>query len=215
MESRITKISDLKPASYNPRMITDESFEGLKYSLEEFGDLSGIVYNKRTGNLVAGHQRVKAISEKFGDLQIDCTKEAEPRYFIVSPSGSYFPIRVVDWDLKKEKAANLAANNPKIQGEFTPEVKLLIDELSLEMPDACQALRFDEIELPLSTNFDVLKDLEDNEFIQLVNDNSKIFAITFNFANEHKPAFEAWIKAHSKKELASLIEKIVYEVYSA
>ena len=38
----------------NPRMITDKAARGLGFSLAEFGDLSGIVFNLRTQQLVAG-----------------------------------------------------------------------------------------------------------------------------------------------------------------
>ena len=54
----LKNIDDLKPASYNPRKISKKAFEGLEVSLKKFGDISGIVWNKRTGNLVSGHQRV-------------------------------------------------------------------------------------------------------------------------------------------------------------
>ena len=55
------KLTDLKSAGYNPRTITDEQLGWLKKSLEEFGDLSGIVFNRRTGNTVGGHQRLKCL----------------------------------------------------------------------------------------------------------------------------------------------------------
>ena len=42
------KVKDLKPAAYNPRKISKEKLAALKKSLEEFGDLFGIVYNTRT-----------------------------------------------------------------------------------------------------------------------------------------------------------------------
>jgi hypothetical protein len=53
------KIKDLQPAAYNPRKISDEKLDNLKKSMQEFGDLSGIVVNVRTGNMVGGHQRIK------------------------------------------------------------------------------------------------------------------------------------------------------------
>lgn len=59
------RISDLKPAPYNPRKIFTDALEGLKRSLKRFGDLSGIVFNKRTGH--AGHQRVKALTDEYGE----------------------------------------------------------------------------------------------------------------------------------------------------
>lgn len=62
------KLTDLKPAAYNPRTITDEQLERLKKSLKEFGDLSGIVpitgypnyYCTPNGKIIS-HRRVKPI----------------------------------------------------------------------------------------------------------------------------------------------------------
>jgi len=45
-------IDDLKADPKNPRKISPEALDGLRYSLGEFGDLSGLVWNKRTGTLV-------------------------------------------------------------------------------------------------------------------------------------------------------------------
>ena len=60
-----TGIGDLSPAPYNPRKISERAQNALSKSLGDFGDISGIVWNKRTGNLVCGHQRVKEL-EKLG-----------------------------------------------------------------------------------------------------------------------------------------------------
>jgi hypothetical protein len=56
------QVKDLKPAGYNPRKISKEKLAALKKSLEEFGDLSGIVYNSRTRTLIGGHQRIKNLA---------------------------------------------------------------------------------------------------------------------------------------------------------
>jgi hypothetical protein len=106
------KLTDLKPAPYNPRTITDEAAAALQTSLAEFGDISGIVWNKRTGHLVAGHQRMEALRRKHG-------KKLSVRDGAVCTSdGERFPIRVVNWPLEKEKTANLAANSPYLAGSF-------------------------------------------------------------------------------------------------
>ena len=55
------KVMDLAPAPYNPRFITDKKLEMLEHSINEFGDLSGIVFNIQTGNTVGGHQRIKKL----------------------------------------------------------------------------------------------------------------------------------------------------------
>jgi hypothetical protein len=135
-----TTLKDLKPASYNPRKISAEAIEGLKISLTEFGDISGLVWNQQTGNLVAGHQRLEALKQKHG------AKLKMTGGNIIAPDGEAFPVRVVDWPVSKEKAANVAANNPHIAGEFTEGLASLLDEIKIDLPDLCEALRLDELE---------------------------------------------------------------------
>lgn len=58
----IEKISveKLLPAKYNPRKDLqpgDPEFEKLKRSITEFGYVEPIIWNKRTGVVIGGHQR--------------------------------------------------------------------------------------------------------------------------------------------------------------
>lgn len=108
------KLSKLKPNPKNPRRITDEKLSMLKKSMAEFGDLSGIVYNRRTGQLVGGHQRVKVLPPE-ASIHIDREfSEPSPTGTIakgtVEIDGEGFVYREVDWSEEKEKAANIAAN---------------------------------------------------------------------------------------------------------
>jgi DNA modification methylase len=89
------KVSDLKYAPYNPRKIDDKELAKLKRSIAEFGYVEPIVWNERTGFVVGGNQRLKALRE----LEIE---EAD--------------VVVVDLDDAKEKALNVALN--KISGEW-------------------------------------------------------------------------------------------------
>ena len=57
------RIDELSPASYNPREITDDGLSGLRKALYVFGDLSGITFNEKTGNLICAHQRKKALQQ--------------------------------------------------------------------------------------------------------------------------------------------------------
>ena len=59
----MTDLSKFKPSPRNPRRITDDALAGLRASLRTFGDLSGLVFNRRTGNVVCGHQRRVAVVE--------------------------------------------------------------------------------------------------------------------------------------------------------
>lgn len=97
------KVESLNPAEYNPRKdlkLGDKEYEKLKRSIAEFGYVEPVVWNKTTGNVVGGHQRLKVLVD-LDQTEIDCV--------------------VVELDPQKEKALNLALN--KIQGEWD-ETKL-------------------------------------------------------------------------------------------
>ena len=103
-------ISQLNPAAYNPRKDLqpgDPEYEKLKRSMQEFGYVEPIVWNKRTGNIVGGHQRYKILID-MGMQEVDCV--------------------VVDLDDAKEKALNIALN--KIQGYWDD---LMLKDLLLEL----------------------------------------------------------------------------------
>lgn len=136
---KLTALSDLQPAPYNPRRISDESLAALRKSVTAFGDLSGIVWNSRTGHLVAGHQRYKALQAEHGDglTLVDGA--------LLTPSGERFPVRVVDWPEGKEKAANVAANSELIAGEFTDGLGALLDEIKVDLGELFEELRLDII----------------------------------------------------------------------
>ena len=138
---KLKDLADLKPASYNPRKISASAAEGLARSLAEYGDLSGIVWNSRTGNLVAGHQRVDQL-KKLGAV----FHAGEVR---LGPEGPRFPVRVVDWNIANEKAANVTANNLHIAGVFTDDLQDLLGEIRASMGDLdFQAFNLAPLELP-------------------------------------------------------------------
>lgn len=141
----LTGIKDLAPAPYNPRRISGRAAQGLTASLDEFGDMSGIVWNARSRHLIAGHQRLKSLKAQHRrNLEFDHVAPA-----IITPGGERFPIRVVDWPPSKEKAANLAANSPLLAGEFISGVEDIIKDIVGDMPDLANALRFPELDIPL------------------------------------------------------------------
>lgn len=54
------KFTDIKPADYNPRRISDSAFAELKGSLKTLGFILPIIVNRENMTIVAGHQRTKA-----------------------------------------------------------------------------------------------------------------------------------------------------------
>ncbi len=110
MEIRKLPLEKLNPAKYNPRKDLkpgDPEYEKLKKSMETFGYVEPIVWNKRTGHIVGGHQRFKVLKHQ-GHTEIECV--------------------VVDLDEQQEKALNIALN--KVSGEWDlPKLADLISEL--------------------------------------------------------------------------------------
>lgn len=123
------KVKDLKAAPYNPRKISPEALDALGKAMAEFGDLSGIVVNRTTGNIVGGHQRIKKLNPDWEIERRDAKDKTGTVALghIKTPFGEW-GYREVEWSLDKEKAANLAAN--KHGGEFVIEdVGAILKEL--------------------------------------------------------------------------------------
>ena len=110
MKIETIKIDALIPADYNPRKDLkpgDPEYEKLKCSVEQFGYVEPVIWNKATGRVVGGHQRIKVLKELWL-TELECV--------------------VVELDDDKEKALNIALN--KISGEWDKEkLALLITDL--------------------------------------------------------------------------------------
>src|SRR3990167_6685009 len=64
--SQKRKISELKPAPYNPRELTEKQAQDLATSLELFNLAEPIVINQNN-TIVGGHQRINILKAKYGD----------------------------------------------------------------------------------------------------------------------------------------------------
>lgn len=92
--------SELKNADYNPRAIDDNAKRKLRNQMRLNGLISAITWNKRTGNIVGGHQRISIMDSLEGTADY------------------YLDVCVVDLPPKKEMEANVALNNLESQGVF-------------------------------------------------------------------------------------------------
>ncbi len=110
MEIQKLPLEKLNPAKYNPRKDLkpgDPEYEKLKKSMETFGYVEPIIWNKRSGQIVGGHQRLKILQHQ-GETEIECV--------------------VVDLDEQQEKALNITLN--KVTGAWDlPKLADLISEL--------------------------------------------------------------------------------------
>ena len=67
-ETETISRDQIKNAPYNPRIMDDGAKKRLKKNIARHGLVSALTWNKRTGNLVGGHQRLEQLDalEKRG-----------------------------------------------------------------------------------------------------------------------------------------------------
>ena len=114
------KLSDIKPAPYNPREISNEALSGLRHSLEKFGYVDLMVVNKRNMRVISGHQRYKIL-------------QAEGVETVTAI--------LVDVDEIQEQAMNVTLNNQEIAGYWTAALIPLLERLRNEAADDYLNLR--------------------------------------------------------------------------
>ena len=141
MEILKIPIAQLNHAQYNPRKNlkpTDPEYKKLKRSIETFGYVEPVVWNRTTGNIIGGHQRAKVLQD-LGFAEIDCV--------------------VVELDEPNEKALNIALN--KISGDWDAEkLEDLLSDLKAEDFDVTLT-GFDtsEIGLMLGVDDEIVQDI--------------------------------------------------------
>lgn len=93
--------SSIQGAEYNPRVLSDKARRRLKAGMGKLHLLQPLVWNKRSGVLVGGHQRLKIL-----DQHADGAKDY------------YLTVAAVDLEPSDEVAANALLNNQEAAGEF-------------------------------------------------------------------------------------------------
>ena len=112
------QIADLIPAPYNPRQSTAKQEKHLKESLEKFGLVEPIIFNKQTGYIVGGHFRVREL-KKLGIKEIECVivdlnedDEKELNIRLNANTGSWdWDTLANDWDVVDLEAWGLEIPN--------------------------------------------------------------------------------------------------------
>lgn len=137
-------VSDLHPADYNPRKDLapgDKQYEKLARSIETFGYVEPIVWNRTTGNIVGGHQRLKVLVQK-----------------------GYTEVQVVEVELNEQEERILNVSLNKISGRWDNEkLTAILDELKEQ--DEMALTGFEDWELDaLKVTYDHIEDLLNEDF---------------------------------------------------
>ena len=129
------KISELNPAEYNPRKMTNKQYEDLKESLEKFGLVDPIIINS-DNTVVGGHQRLRIMRELGAELvptvRVNLSKEDERKLNIrLNKNTGEFDLDILannfevdelkDWGFKD---IELGFNIDKIQNDLSDKIEL-------------------------------------------------------------------------------------------
>ena len=115
------KINDLQGYHKNPRKITISEQDLLKEKLQKLGDLSGIVHELNTNEIISGNQRSAIFSLEHSEIEIteeypEPTATGTVAIGYVWYRGEKFSYRAVRWDAKTAEEANIVAN--KVGGDW-------------------------------------------------------------------------------------------------
>ena len=99
-DAEVIHRSQIKNAPYNPRVMDKESAKRLRASLSQHGLVEPPVWNRRTGNIVGGHQRMKQLDALEGTKDYTLT------------------VAVVDMDEREEAQLNVQLNNQSLMGDW-------------------------------------------------------------------------------------------------
>lgn len=156
MDIEKIKITDIIPAEYNPRQISDEELTKLSNSINEFGLVDPIIINLKNNKIIGGHQRYDVLINQY---TLGNNFYAELNLLRFGDIGWVF----TDTDLKieskeHEKALNLALN--KISGEWD------FDKLSEVLED----LKISDFDITL-TGFEDMELIEGYDDLVFFDDN--------------------------------------------
>lgn len=122
----------VKDDDYNPRTISEANKKRLKKSIEKNGLVGTLVWNKRTGHIVGGHQRLESLDSlmRTKDYSLEVTE--------------------VDMSLKDEIRLNVALNQNDAQGEFSyMAIGELAEKFELDIiEDFCFSEEVADIQFP-------------------------------------------------------------------
>lgn len=126
-QSKLVRLSDLKPAEYNPRRMPELEMEKLRRSIVEFGFVEPVVARAEDMMIVGGHQRVLAYRSLLEQRGEDPDKKKVPVVFVEGMSD------------ERAKLLNLALN--RISGEWDyDKLTGIFEELGAEWSDDVHGL---------------------------------------------------------------------------
>lgn len=181
MQIERKRISDLNRATYNPRIDLipgDPEYENLRRSITTYGLLIPVIWNKRTNNVVGGHQRLTVL-ENEGETEAD--------------------VSVVDLDPMQERQLNVALN--KIEGGWDEEK---LGALLAELGDDATLTGFNQQEIDSLTN-DIDSLIDGDTVDEELRAIEELFNVSLTFDKADQEELKAFVKDYGKEALVEVI----------
>ena len=159
MDFEEIKLTDIVPAEYNPRKISEDEFNRLTNSISEFGLVDPIIINLNNNKIIGGHQRYDVLMNEHMNNNESYDNLKLIRLGDIGWVFSEDSLTVKDD--AHEKALNIALN--KISGEWDNEkLQELFVDLNMSGFDV-NLTGFDDIEIKhLQFENDILFDDEND-----------------------------------------------------
>lgn len=181
MQIERKKIRELNRATYNPRIDLipgDSEYENLRRSINTYGMLIPVIWNKRTNNVVGGHQRLTVL-ENEGETEVD--------------------VSVVDLDETQERQLNVALN--KIEGGWDEEK---LAELLVELGEDATLTGFNQQEIDSLTN-DIDSLIDGDTVDEELKAIEELFNVSLTFDKADQEELKAYVKDYGKEALIQVI----------
>ena len=119
----MTELTDFKRYHKNPRKISDTQLKEMETWMQELGDISGIIVDLNSQEIIGGNQRSKILQQARIHI-MQSSEEPEPdgtvaRGYVIWRDRR-FNYREVRWTKKQCEKANIIAN--KAGGEWDFEI---------------------------------------------------------------------------------------------
>ena len=183
----------IKNAEYNPRFMGEKEKKRLRKAIQENGLVSALTWNKRTGNLVGGHQRLS---------QLDALEKNDNYELTVC---------VIDVDERQEAKLNVQLNNPSMQGEWdvgklfemTETFDLSMDDMGFSATEAAYLFDGDEKFVDL---FETPEATTEKEKLKQIKQGRKEAAQ--NYKNDQRADFMLMVVFKDAAERADFMRRI-------
>lgn len=195
----------MKEYKKNPRKISHEQLKELADNIKELGDLSGIIHDITTDEIIGGNQRSKVIEINTCDIEI-IEKYDKPddqgtvAIGYVIWQGQKLNYRQVIWDEKQREKANITAN--KLGRDF--DMELLKNFARENLID----WGFDNSEL---YNFNMVDNSENKGLSATIREMSEDFNLTLTFNKEHRYLMESHVRKYGKEKIVQFIINMIKE----